>query len=51
MIGSDDFWALIDVSATAAGDPAELRRRYPRLAVPFPLPAGAGTGVWETARP
>ncbi|NJP34753.1 hypothetical protein [Micromonospora thermarum] len=32
-------------------DPAELRRRYPRLAVLFPLPVGGDVAVWETARP
>ncbi|MGN9809077.1 DUF4240 domain-containing protein [Micromonospora sp. BQ11] len=43
---TDEEWDL--------DDPAELRRRYPRLATMFPLPAHedrTGVGVWETARP
>ncbi|TWJ20027.1 DUF4240 domain-containing protein [Micromonospora endolithica] len=43
---ADEEWDL--------DDPAELRRRYPRLAAMFRLPAEEsepGVGVWETASP
>ncbi|MGC5021935.1 hypothetical protein [Micromonospora sp. DT47] len=32
-------------------DPAELVRRYPRLAAMSPLPGRGRERVWETARP
>jgi hypothetical protein len=40
---ADDEW---DVT-----DPAELARRYPRLAALFPLPGRSRERIWETATP
>ncbi|WP_158554036.1 hypothetical protein [Micromonospora deserti] len=56
MIGTEDFWALIEASATATGAlDGRLAWLTDRLGG-RPVTAwrddkGPGAGVWETARP